>query len=368
MLKRLRKRETYEELINELGDDPIKKYPNRQASQIENSNFMSQLAAGFQEVIEQNERVLKEKTKELLLQEASASSNVSHRHLSIQRSSHATLVVAENEASSASDEPPQPPQPPQTTYEVRQGVSGVATTFSPVFHIPAAREPAITNLLHPEIQISTSSSSSSNQLPRRPTKRPPLMFSIADDIDDDIVRHHQIIIDDVEMEEKQEKAKLARLIKQLHDEVKHTPIDDIIVDDARMKKERKSIKRTDGDLEEEPVSKRIKQPPAKDEKAPIKKPIKKEMIKKKPDPESEHEPRGPSGRPKGSKKKAADDDEVEIQGVTLNDNKIMSFWKSQSANELRNRLKLRKIPATTHWVTKKGLLRVVSDLIKEKKW
>jgi hypothetical protein len=81
MLRGLRKRETYDELINELGDDPIKKYPDRRASQIENSNYMSQLALGFQEVIEQNDRVLKEKTKELLLQEAAGSSNVSHKHL-----------------------------------------------------------------------------------------------------------------------------------------------------------------------------------------------------------------------------------------------------------------------------------------------
>ena len=49
MLKGLRKRETYDELINELEEDPIKKYPDRKASQIENSNFMSQLALGFQE-------------------------------------------------------------------------------------------------------------------------------------------------------------------------------------------------------------------------------------------------------------------------------------------------------------------------------
>ena len=78
MLKGLRKRETYDELINELGDDPIKKYPDRRASQIENSNFMSQLALGFQEVIEQNNRAMKEKTKELLLQEISGSSSTSH--------------------------------------------------------------------------------------------------------------------------------------------------------------------------------------------------------------------------------------------------------------------------------------------------
>ena len=86
MLKGLRKRETYEELINELGEDPIKKYPDRRASQIENSNFMSQLASGFQEVIEQNNRLLKEKTKELLLQEIASSSDMSHRSMQLSSS------------------------------------------------------------------------------------------------------------------------------------------------------------------------------------------------------------------------------------------------------------------------------------------
>ena len=80
MLKGLRKRETYDELINELGDDPIKKYPDRRASQIENSNFMSQLALGFQEVLEQNNRAMKEKTKSLLLQEIAASSSTTSHH------------------------------------------------------------------------------------------------------------------------------------------------------------------------------------------------------------------------------------------------------------------------------------------------
>jgi len=89
MLKGLRKRESYEELINELGEDPIKKYPDRRASQIENSNFMSQLASGFQEVIEQNNRVLKEKTKELLLQDIASSSGSNHTHGSMKLSSSA---------------------------------------------------------------------------------------------------------------------------------------------------------------------------------------------------------------------------------------------------------------------------------------
>jgi hypothetical protein len=81
MLKGLRKRETYDELINELEEDPIKKYPDRRASQIDNSNHMSQLASGFREVVEQNERLMKEKTKQLLLQDLASSSSLSHQHL-----------------------------------------------------------------------------------------------------------------------------------------------------------------------------------------------------------------------------------------------------------------------------------------------
>ena len=38
-----RKRETYNELIHDLEQDPIKHYPNRKATEIENSNYMSQL-------------------------------------------------------------------------------------------------------------------------------------------------------------------------------------------------------------------------------------------------------------------------------------------------------------------------------------
>ena len=80
MLKGLKKRESYVELINELGEDPIKRYPNRSASQIENTNYMSQLASGFKEVIEQHDRVLKEQTKELLLQEIAAAPDAASHH------------------------------------------------------------------------------------------------------------------------------------------------------------------------------------------------------------------------------------------------------------------------------------------------
>ena len=367
MLKGLRKRETYEELINELGDDPIKKYPDRRASQIENSNFMSQLASGFQEVIEQNDRILKEKTKELLLQEASASSAVSHRHVSIQRSLHTQHNIDDDHMADLLN---------QQMYitQARPGVIGSTSSVDWLHQVPAAREPQVHRVLNPDIQMS--SSSSSNQPPQG-TKRPQ-RFVIADDVDTDIQQHQAIDIDDLEMQQMHDDAKLFTLIKEMkndHEAMGNTPIDEMLVDDAKMKKERRSIKRTDGDLEEEPTPKKQKPilMPKKEKENKIKKEKKtskkgNKVLKHIHNPEDELEPRGPSGRPKGSKKKAVEDDEVEIQNVTLNDNKTMGYWKSQSANELRNQLKLRKIPSNTYWVTKKGLLKIVSELIKDKKW
>ena len=77
----LKRRLTYDELLDKLDVDPIKKYPDRRATQIENSNYMSQLASGFQEVLEQHDRVMKEKTKALLLQDYAQSHHISHKEL-----------------------------------------------------------------------------------------------------------------------------------------------------------------------------------------------------------------------------------------------------------------------------------------------
>ena len=73
----LRKRETYEGLINDLNHDPITNYPDRRASEMENSN-MSQLRGGFEEMLVQNDNLLKEKQKDLLLKEEAGNANVGH--------------------------------------------------------------------------------------------------------------------------------------------------------------------------------------------------------------------------------------------------------------------------------------------------
>jgi len=101
MLKGLRKRPSYDELINEIDKPFINAYPNRKASEIENSVYMSQLRSGFEEVIEQNNRVMKEKTKDVLLQEAASSGDISHvslkassgdiSHVSLKASSYSSI-------------------------------------------------------------------------------------------------------------------------------------------------------------------------------------------------------------------------------------------------------------------------------------
>jgi len=192
MLKGLRKRETYDELINELEEDPIKKYPDRRASQIENSNFMSQLALGFQEVVEQNNRIVKEKTKALLLQEMAASSNISHKQLSIAKT---------------------PPQDNMVYSVVRQGESGFKSTLSQPLIIPAK----------PDIPMEASSSSS-----KRKTER----FNIADDFDDDFEKQQQEVIDEIEMQQMRDDSKLSQLldqVKETHNDTGNTSIDDLVM-------------------------------------------------------------------------------------------------------------------------------------------
>ena len=58
----LRKRETYEELINDLNHDPAINYPDRKASELENSPYLSQLR-GFEEMMVQNDNLMKERQK-----------------------------------------------------------------------------------------------------------------------------------------------------------------------------------------------------------------------------------------------------------------------------------------------------------------
>ena len=79
----LRKRETYDELINDLDHDLIKNYPDRRASEIENSSYMSQLRGGFEEMLLQNDNLMKERQKEVILHDEAGKANVGRHELVI---------------------------------------------------------------------------------------------------------------------------------------------------------------------------------------------------------------------------------------------------------------------------------------------
>ena len=81
----LRKRETYEELLNDLNHDLITNYPDRRASELENSPYLSQLRGGFEEMIMHNDNLMKEKMKEMLLHEEAGKSDVGRDEIAMEQ-------------------------------------------------------------------------------------------------------------------------------------------------------------------------------------------------------------------------------------------------------------------------------------------
>jgi hypothetical protein len=80
MLKGLRKKESYDEILNELDKDPIKHYPNREATRLENSPYLSQLSAGFEEMEEQHISLLKQQMKDNLIREYASTKGINLTH------------------------------------------------------------------------------------------------------------------------------------------------------------------------------------------------------------------------------------------------------------------------------------------------
>jgi myosin heavy subunit len=285
MLKGLRKRPSYDELINEIDAPFITQYPNRKASEVENSVYMSQLRAGFEEVIEQNNRVLKEKTKEVLLQEAASSSNLSHKDLSIQESAHPPSVVSDHDVQaedvietvvrhgqSGVTSVISPPIhiPAKVLQQLsRPGPRGVTHTISPTFHIPAVR---------PDVNMSSSSSS---------TKRK--------DVDEDI---EQEMIHELQIEQIQHDTRLHQVLLQLRGEIPDNALDDIMRESTKQGTKRES--NSDSEPEEGKPKRKAKATPKKasrpnpDEEPEEGKPTRKARTTRnkasRPNPEADNEP------------------------------------------------------------------------------
>ena len=190
----LRKRETYEELINDISQDMINKYPDRSASQMENSNYLSQLRGGFEEMEKQNDAVQKEKQKQILIQDEAGS--VAH--------SHHEHVIRENQWRHHV-----PPEQEQETFHTPLRI--------PVGE-PYSYAPAGTTPVRPmdELRSRSNRKASERNSPLiqesqhfdigTPRSRSPrkAKFKIAHDVDSEAEKAHEMAIDDEEMKAERE--------------------------------------------------------------------------------------------------------------------------------------------------------------------
>ena len=306
------------------GEDPIKKYPDRKASHIENSNYMSQLASGFQEVVEQNDKVMKEKTKGLLLQEMASGGAVSHQSFrSLSSLGMNNLMAGARPFFLPSNTPHQ--------YQIGSPRSQASTT--------SAQRQFRAQVFGTDIDPEFLRESLQNQM----------------DIDEDIKREEekrQAVVASTRTTLNQAyRTSISRLLPpSAGDEMANVDFSGVFGNN-QFKVEVKDEKKVKGE-------KKVKN----DKKTSVKKTVKKDK------PEPDKEPALPRGRPKGSKKPQESDDEVEVTKINLNENKTMAYWKAQSAKEIRNQLKLRNIPSSGDWMYKKNLLKIVSKLIQDKKW
>ena len=363
MLKGLRKRETYDELINELEEDPIKKYPDRRASQIENSNLMSQLALGFQEVIEQNNRIMKEKTKALLLQEASASGGLSH-----------SMSVAQSRYDS--------PLASLTSHGLRN------------YPRPDS--------LPPQFRIDTPPMSEKTAYSMSSAAREWRHNAFGDDVDREAFFQTQ----ERWKESLEEAQRQAERTRQVVSEVRQQHLGNITTIDTLVPEQPDVEMAAPEDILEAnpfegifsgvdrassssqmPVQTMVEKIEQKEKKEQKKEPKPKGRPKKfsKPNDEPDDQPEQtqgrassrpkrnantpPSGRPEPKRKPNKSDDEVELTGVTLNKNTSINYWAQQSPKELRAQLKLRNVPINDYAFLKKPqLVEFIRNLIRTYNW
>ena len=302
----LRKRETYEELINDLNHDLITNYPDRRASEIENSNYMSQLRGGFEEMMVQNDNLLREKQKDLLLKEEAGNAKASHHELVIDQSRWRPHVPPEPAEEFHTPERPAPaPSPEPEPLRIPVG--------QPMAYMPN----------RPEIQVSETRSRGSRKArnrnqpiivedpviqeverfqigtPKSRSGRKGRKSNLAHDVDADVEQAHAIAIDDEEMHhQRQEDLREQSIVmaRMMLEAAQNTAIDDFMAP--------RGDKRREEGADPKPAKAKAKTTkPSDNEPAPEAAPGKtRGRPPKQPDaePESQHEPKGPPGRPKNT--------------------------------------------------------------------
>ena len=357
-------RPSYEELINTLGKPLDLKYPDRKASQMRNSHWLSQLDGdSFRAMDELHHSILKGHEKEALLKSYASSHSVS---LASVRSHHiapsehgATAAPSEYSAPAVLPEyfktwtPPPSPRHQQT--EVHQQPEVLPEVQQYYQQVPEAPRQS------KNIKVKS-------KIEKRESKKESKFKQMHDeDYDEKVKDQHEMNLDDAEMQ--QQRASLKKEFKDLLPNLNDDEIDKIV---KKQKRYSQGIKRSSepASSSTQPASK-IKTKHDKGEKRDAEsEPLPRPKAKAKANPatnipESAHPKR--RGRPPN--KPESSEDEVEIRGVAVNKEKAQSYWKKQSANEIRAQLVLRDIPRSkTGFATKAELLGLIKELVKNNKW
>jgi len=295
----LRKRESYDELINDLNHDPIRKYPDRTASEIENSNYLSQLRGGIEQMIIQNDNMMRQKMKDILLKEESGNDPHSHHERVVHESRWRPHIPPEEPTPEAEAfhtpmrEPVGPPReyaPDHTTPEeiVR---SRSNRKYTPRY-LRNKQEPPI---IQDATQVFSISTPPRSRSPRKTKSK------LAHDVDDEAEKAHEMMIDDEKMikeRNQQLKELYVQVTKQMLQDSQNQSIDDIMTG--------RGDKRREENANPNPPQAKAKTAgwsPAGHGRWTPNEPIPKAPPPKaNHSPEADHEPKGKPGRPKGSSK------------------------------------------------------------------
>ena len=249
----LRKRETYDELINDLSHDPIGKYPDRVASQLENSNYLSQLRGGIEQMIIQNDNIMRQKQKELLLQEEAGSHPHSHHEhvISESRWRHHVPPPPHDVESSPGTEILYTPSPPPYDDESMPGTEinytplrvpvGPPQEYAPDHYTPeeitksrSSRKytPKHERNKNPDTPIIQDATEVFHMgTPRSRSPRKGRKSKLAHDVDSEAEQAHEMMVDDEEMRaarNEQLKELYVEVTKQMLQNIQNQSIDDIM--------------------------------------------------------------------------------------------------------------------------------------------
>ena len=324
----LRKRPTYNEVVDYIeNDQPKIKYPNRTASFLRNSPYLSQLDGdSWIDLEEQESNITKQRLLEEEIKKLAAQTKQTAQVLRTKSKKTQTRIPMHEQSTQTGED-----EVPEHVPVFDMAIDDIEMEIEKQKRERELKEHGIQRILRQHLgQIEPSSSSASS----KPMELEPEPMDYNEN-----------------EPEAQPKSK-GRPPKPKREDDEHVDVRkraNTLQPKNKEKKEDNSRSRT---------------------RSPLKRNKKKEETKEvKIIPLPKAEPKAKSKAK--SKPSGSSSDDVQIGEIKPNKSKKMSYWKEQSANELRNQLKLRdpqKFKVEWAFKDREQLLEIIKELIKEKKW